>query len=187
MGLKVDVNGFGRIDLKGEVDTGSVDVTTEGDSGTSPPSGAEGTTSKTGVRISATADSQGLDQGYKYVVEVILNLNHDRYKSYFNYFIVMHLGIVAAMHADLSKTMSDASRYLSTIGIALGFGWLGVLYKIQRDIEQAWSLIRDYENSSQYTQRIKVSETDWKGFRASWIMLFIPFGFLVFYVLALIT
>jgi hypothetical protein len=91
--------------VKVEVDTGSVDVTTEGESGTSPPSATEGATNRTGARISATADSQGLDQGYKYLVEVMLNLNHDRYKSYFNYFIVLHPGIVAAMHTDFSKTM----------------------------------------------------------------------------------
>jgi len=128
---------------------------------------------------------QELDLGYRYVVEVILNLNHDRYKSYFNYFIILHLGIVTVMLTKFSESMADGQRYLGIVGVFLGFCWLGVLHKIQQDIKKAWSLIEKYENSAQYTQEIKVSDTVGKGFKASQLMLFIPIGFLAFYLWAL--
>ena len=71
-----------------------------------------------------------LDQGYKNLISVILNLNHDRYKSYFNYFIVLHLGLITAFGSDFSKDIHCFRQFLILIGIILAIAWFLVQFKI---------------------------------------------------------
>jgi uncharacterized membrane protein len=126
-----------------------------------------------------------LDHGYKNLISVILNLNHDRYKSYFNYFIVLHLGMITAIGTNFGEQIDHSRQFLCILGIVLSIVWLLVLYKIQRDIREAWRAIEQYESSEQYDGAIRISKTLWKGFSASKLMLAIPCSFLVAYVFIL--
>jgi hypothetical protein len=118
-----------------------------------------------------------MDEGYKNLINIIIKLNNDRYKSYFNYFIIMNLGTLTAIGSDFSKEVSNLRLFLSMIGIILSISWLLVLYKVQKDIHLSWKKIEDYEKSDQYKD-IRIHETLWKGFSASKIMLVIPACFL---------
>lgn len=74
-----------------------------------------------------------IDTGYKYSVEVLLNLNHDRYKTYFTQFMVLQLGIFTAMNAD---KLSKLIPLFADIGMALSFIWFIVLIKIALDVKK---------------------------------------------------
>lgn len=41
--------------------------------------------------------------GYKFAVEVLLPLNHDRYKSYFYQFSLLELGLFTAMNLKMKQ------------------------------------------------------------------------------------
>lgn len=125
-----------------------------------------------------------MDEGYKHLITVVLNLDHDRYKSYFNYFIITHLGILTAIGSDFSKTVTSLRPFLCRIGVILSVVWLLVLYKVQKDIEIAWKEIERYEKSYKY-KGVKIHKTRWKGYRASKIMLIIPLCFLFTYIFVL--
>lgn len=135
-------------------------------------------------------DPQELDQGYRYVVEVLLNLNHDRFKSYFNYFIILHLGIVTAMLTNYVDQKLGIRLPLAIIGLLLSLCWLWVLGLIRKDITRAWSQIEYYETIHPYKQEIKLSKvrrTDrCISFSASFVMLAIPIAFLFFYAYVLV-
>ena len=85
-----------------------------------------------------------VDTGYKYSIEVLLNLNYDRYKTYFTQFIVLHLGIFTAMNTD---RLSSLIPLLAVVGILLSVIWFMVLRKIAADIRELWHLIEDHEKS----------------------------------------
>lgn len=127
-----------------------------------------------------------LDPGYKSLISVILNLDHDRYKSYFNYFIVLHLGLITAIGGDFASKLNNLRPFFVITGIVLAVAWLMVQYKIQRDIREAWKAIEAYENSDKYDGVIKVHQARWKGFPASKLMLVIPCCFLFAYLFILI-
>ena len=118
-----------------------------------------------------------IDTGYKYSVEVLLNLNHDRYKTYFTQFMVLHLGIFTAMNAD---KLSKLIPLFADIGMALSFIWFIVLIKIALDIKKLWGLIKSYEESSD--QSIKVHESRSRFPGASWLMLIVPLLFLIVHI-----
>jgi len=126
-----------------------------------------------------------LDQGYKNLINVILNLNHDRYKSYFNYFIILHLGLIAAIGSENYYNKIQCLRqFLVFVGIILAIAWFLVHYKIQRDIKEAWQAIENYEKSDKYFEVIKISDARWKGcecLSASKLMLVIPICFFLAY------
>lgn len=114
------------------------------------------------------------DIGYKYSVEVLMNLNHDRYKTYFTQFMVLHLGIFTAMNVD--KLISLLELF-SIIGMILSLIWLLVLVKISLDIAKLSNIIENYELST--NQIIKVHETNSSFVPASWLMLFVPMLFFI--------
>lgn len=128
-----------------------------------------------------------LDPGYKNIIGVILNLNHDRYKSYFNYFIILNLGIITAIGSEFGACIECIKQFLSIVGIVLSIAWLLVLFKIFKDIKGAWSAIEQYEKSDKYDGIIKISETTWKCYSASKIMFIIPLCFITVYIFVLIA
>lgn len=112
------------------------------------------------------------------------NLNHDRYKSYFNYFIILHLGLITAIGSDFSREIHCFRQFLIFIGIILAIAWFLVQYKIQRDIEEVWHIIENYEKSDKYCEVIRISEARWKCsacWSASKLMLVIPVCFFFTY------
>ena len=118
-----------------------------------------------------------IDTGYKYSVEVLLNLNHDRYKTYFTQFMVLHLGIFTAMNAEkLSKLIS----LFAGIGMVLSFIWFLVLLKISADIRKLWDTIRRYEEASNHSINLYESRVNCVG--ASLIMLLVPLLFLLVHI-----
>ena len=114
------------------------------------------------------------DIGYKYSVEVLMNLNHDRYKTYFTQFMVLHLGIFTAMNVD--KLISLLELF-STIGMTLSLIWLLVLVKISLDIAKLSDTVENYELSTK--QKIKVHETTSSFVPASRLMLLVPMLFFI--------
>jgi hypothetical protein len=130
-----------------------------------------------------------LDKGYRHLITIILNLNHDRYKSYFNYFIILHLGTLTAIGSDFAACRPLLMQSFSIIGIVLAIVWILVLDKIQKDISMAWKAIEDYEESNEY-KGVKIHKTRWQGwFPASRVMLTIPVLFIIVYfvVFAVVT
>jgi hypothetical protein len=118
-----------------------------------------------------------IDIGYKYSIEVLLNLNHDRYKTYFAQFMVLHLGIFTAMNAD---KLSKLIPLFAVIGMALSVIWFIVLIKITLDIKKLWGLIEKYEKSSE--QSIKVHESSSRFLGSSWLMLIVPLLFFIVHI-----
>ena len=118
-----------------------------------------------------------VDIGYKYSVEVLLNLNHDRYKTYFTQFMVLHLGIFTAMNAD---KLSQLIPLFANIGMALSIIWFIVLLKIAFDIKKLWGLIKEYEQSTEQLIKVHGSRSRFPG--ASWFMLMVPALFLIAHV-----
>ncbi len=115
-----------------------------------------------------------IDQGYKYSVEVLLNLNHDRYKTYFAQFIILQLGVFTAMSND---KLSSLLPLLTIIGIFIGIIWLLTLRKINADIRQLWNQIKAYEESLE-RQSVKVHESRARAYAAGKWMLSVPCVFI---------
>lgn len=122
-----------------------------------------------------------VDTGYKYSIEVLLNLNHDRYKTYFTQFMVLHLGIFTAMNAD---RLSLLFQFFAVVGILLSVIWFMVLRKVAADIKKLWRLIEDHEKSLK--QSIKVHESHDRLYSASRMMLLVPLLFFLVHMAILI-
>ena len=124
-----------------------------------------------------------MDEGYKYLIKTFTPLNHDRYKTYFTQFIVVHFGLFIA----ISKQFEKIKVSLCVIGIILSIAWFLVLLKISLDINKTWKAIKYFENSSDCQQKIRVTGIGISGIPASVIMLSIPVIFAAVYVLILLT
>ena len=96
-----------------------------------------------------TGNKPGVDveTGYKLAVKVLLPLNHDRYKSYFTQFIVLHFGLFSAMNMDFLSKNPAKVLILSAVGIFFSRIWWLTLKKIYADITALWGLIQDYEEA----------------------------------------
>jgi len=97
-----------------------------------------------------------IDAGYRMSVEVLLNLNHDRYKSYFTQFIVLHFGIFTVYN---SKNLEHLTCLLSAVGVILAIVWFFALCVIREDIKRLWELITDYEDDPTQSIKIKINES----------------------------
>ncbi len=123
-----------------------------------------------------------VDTGYKYSIEVLLNLNHDRYKTYFTQFMVLHLGIFTAMNAD---SLSSLIQFLAVVGILLSVIWFMVLRKVAADIKKLWRLIEDHEKPLK--QSIKVHKSQARLYSAYRMMLLVPILFSMVHIAILIV
>ena len=123
-----------------------------------------------------------IDAGYKFSVEVLLNLNHDRYKTYFAQFIVLQLGVFTALNID---KLSKLIPLFSIVGIIIGLVWFLTLRKINADIHQLWYLIEKHEKTLS-NQSIKINESRTPILPCGKLMLSVPILFIVVHVAILI-
>lgn len=122
-----------------------------------------------------------MDDGYKLLVEKLIPLDHDRYKSYFAQFVTLHFSLFVA----ISTQFKSQYRELSAIGIFLCVIWFILLLKIISDIKNKWAAVESYENNSACTQIIKLSKIKRMKLPGSVLLLFIPIGFLAAYIVIL--
>ncbi len=123
------------------------------------------------------------DENYKRLIEVIIPLNHDRYKSYFIQFFAVHVAILTGIANDFTKDMVGVRITLVIIGIVMAAIWFLIQRKISHDIRNVWQMLSAQENSDEFKDRIKISDTPSKnGMPASMLMLSIPVGFVLIYV-----
>ena len=122
-------------------------------------------------------------ENYKRLVEVIIPLNHDRYKTYFVHFFAVHFAIFAGIANEFTKSIIGARSVLVIIGLVLSIIWFFVQIKIVQDIKNVWKIIEDYENGKEFVDSIYISKTPSKNCTpASKLMLAVPVGFLLIYV-----
>ena len=114
-----------------------------------------------------------VDPGYDLAVRILVPLNHDRYKSYFNHFTIINLGLFTAMNADKFDPIKQCLAYLGIVACII---WLIVLIKINIDISNLWKKIGSYENSSN-DQVVKLFEKKNKFIPSGWAMIIIPILF----------
>jgi hypothetical protein len=113
----------------------------------------------------------------EYLIENQIPLNHDRYKTYFTQFIVVHLGIFTALAQEGFKEMTSI---FCAAGIVLSFAWLLVLLKIKSDISETWKDLEKIEAALSEEERITaIPRIDMP---ASRVMLFIPIIFFFVYI-----
>ena len=124
------------------------------------------------------------NDAYELAVTTLLPLDHDRYKSYFTQFTVLHLGLFTAISSD---KLAYLTPLFSFVGVLISIVWLFVLIKINSDIKYFWEKIENFENKRE-NQSIKLSELRSKSYSSGKLMLSIPiiFGFVhIFIALAL--
>ena len=155
-----------------------------------------------GLRLSQI----GLPLSYDLLLRAVVPLNHDRFKSYFNYFLVLQIGLLTLIFTRAPESLiGDAgtqilfTRALSGLGMLSCTAWLLILLKIVRDIRLAWhtaihiehearaqvSLAEDYvfgssQLETRYTRLVRFVP-------ASGVMTVFPIVFLVVYGLVLAT
>ncbi|MHB8483391.1 MAG: RipA family octameric membrane protein [Nitrospiria bacterium] len=124
-------------------------------------------------------DRKIIEERYKLLVGILIPLNHERYKSYFTQFAVMHFGLFLAI-----KQFKGLFRWLSVVGIILCVIWLLVLWGIRSDIKNKWKLVKQHENKDSF-QNLKLYDEEQKSqvLQGSILMLFVPFLFIVVYVM----
>lgn len=134
-----------------------------------------------------------VDTGFKMAVEVLLPLNHDRYKVYFTQFIVVHFGLFTLMKTDVLEGVSYKISSLCIVGMFFSFLWFLTLHKIYADISNLWKLIKDYEKKHPRLE-FKISKSGVEPnkckllFHSGIVMMFIPIliglvylGIMIFY------
>jgi hypothetical protein len=121
------------------------------------------------------------DYQYRQLVETVLELNHDRFKTYFTQFLVLHFGIFIAIYQlgestdlILNSSKNGLQLLLCLIGISLAFVWYKVLLHIKRDIREAWTKIWRYEQSLGLRLRISESPDGLRRRGAASMMLCVP-------------
>ena len=113
-------------------------------------------------------------ENYKRLIEVIIPLNHDRYKSYFVHFFAVQVAILAGIANDFTKDMLGARITLVFVGIVMAIIWFFVQRKISHDIKNVWQMLSKHEKDDAFKDCIKVSDTPSKNHTpASKLMLFI--------------
>ncbi len=101
------------------------------------------------------------DDVYKMAVEVLIPLNHNRYKDYFTQFIVLHFGLFASMRKEFLPGISCKVPFLCAVGMLLSYFWFLTLYKIYADITNLSNQIEKYENKDSKLE-FKISESNRK-------------------------
>ncbi len=122
-----------------------------------------------------------MDDGYKLLIETLIPLDHDRYKSYFAEFVTLHFSLFVA----ISTQFKSQYRELSAIGIVLCVIWFMLLLKITSDIKNRWEAVASYENNPACTQIIKLSKIKRMELPGSKLLLVIPIAFLAAYIVIL--
>ncbi|WP_369160813.1 hypothetical protein [Candidatus Thiodiazotropha sp. LNASS1] len=124
------------------------------------------------------------DENYKRLIENVIPLNHDRYKSYFVQFFAVHFAILAGIASDFTQKTQGAETTLVLMGIVMAGIWLLVQRKLSLDIKNVWEMVTIIESCEKFRDRIKFSDTpSTEGAPASKLMLTIPGGFILIYVL----
>lgn len=146
-----------------------------------------------------------LEVSYDYVLRTLVPLNHDRFKSYFNYFLILQIGLLTLIFVrGTDAIIEEADRESFTIGFAIlgiasSLAWLAILVKITRDIRLAWksaiyveealkpslTLAKDYVEGSLKFEKWYFSV--WRLLPASAVMTAFPAVFLAIYGLVLAT
>ena len=131
-----------------------------------------------------------VDTGYKLAVKVLIPLNHDRYKSYFTQFIVLHFGLFTLMNKDLLPNSPIEVPFLCIVGIVVSYIWWLKLKKIRADIAELWRRIKNHEDERYKDKKYKniksaliiktnesraeVDESGRKVFSSGRLMMWIP-------------
>ncbi len=119
-----------------------------------------------------------VNAGYKMAVEVLVPLNHNRYKDYFTQFIVLHFGLFTLMKVDMPPDILFKVPILSAVGVILSFIWLLTLMKIRSDISKLWKLIEDYEDEKYKDEKpkayIKTHESRSDFYSSGSLMISVP-------------
>lgn len=119
-------------------------------------------------------------ENYKKLIEVIIPLNHDRYKSYFVHFFAVQVAIFAGIANDFTKELSGSRITLIVVGIITAAIWFFVQRKISYDIRNVWEMLSKFENGEDFDDQIKVSDTPSKNYTpASMLMLTVPLGCII--------
>lgn len=122
-------------------------------------------------------------ENYERLVNVMIPLNHDRYKTYFVHFFAVNIAIFAGIANEFTDDIANAKVFLAFVGVVINIIWYLVQRKVQLDIKNVWSLIEKYEKCSEFNDCIRISNTPSpKGFPSSELMLWVPAGFLVVYI-----
>jgi hypothetical protein len=131
------------------------------------------------------------DIGYRYLVEILVPLNHDRYKTYFNTFLILNSGLILASIKDFAPAVfQQIALAVCLAGIALSIIWMIVLYKVTADIRAAWKAIEAYEKNSEQKVKLtaleefaKIKKTAIRKWPATKVMNLLPLCFIAFFIL----
>jgi hypothetical protein len=107
-------------------------------------------------RYFGVAEMNKPDRGYKYLVEVMLNLNHDRFKTYFNTFLFINSGLILASIENIVP--ADVEIVICAAGVLLSVIWILVHIKLITDIRNTWKKIEDYEKDT--FQKVTISKVN---------------------------
>ena len=113
-----------------------------------------------------------MDESYKTALTVLVPLNHERYRDYFNQFAALNLGVFLA----IATQFRDRAVLLSWCAIALNVLWFVVQLKIALDIKTLSAALRTHEDAHRITIGIKDNQAWRMG--ASWVMLAVPVLFI---------
>jgi hypothetical protein len=135
------------------------------------------------------------DTGYRYLVEILIPLNHDRYKTYFNTFLILNSGLILASIKDFAPTVFQRIAWAVCLaGVVLSIIWMIVLYKVTADISAAWKAIEAYEKDSGQKVKLtgleetaKIKKTAMRKLPATRVMNLLPLCFIIFFILLYLT